>query len=132
MHPPTTTAASTISEAVVSLALFRDDRDLFEIGLSLWADTHDHYLKWGQGGYGEMGITSPDSGPSKVLFTSAGTSPFLLQRVWLAMPSVVTPRERGETTETLRDLVHAQFGLAGLLQVAELAWQQVSAGEAGG
>jgi hypothetical protein len=38
---------------------------------------------------------------------------------------VKLPRLRGECTETLRDLPHAQFGLGGLLQVAELAWQQV-------
>jgi len=30
----------------------------------------------------------------------------------------------GECTETLRDIFHSQFGLAGLIQTAELAWQQ--------
>lgn len=31
----------------------------------------------------------------------------------------------GEATETLRDIYHTQFGLGGLLQTAEMAWQQV-------
>jgi len=30
----------------------------------------------------------------------------------------------GECSETLRDIVHAQFGIGGMLQAAELAWQQ--------
>eukprot|EP00775_Hariotina_reticulata_P010584 gene10584-10742_t len=30
----------------------------------------------------------------------------------------------GECTETLRDLFHSQFGIGGLIQVAEMAWQQ--------
>lgn len=30
----------------------------------------------------------------------------------------------GECTETSRDLYHSQFGLGGLIQVAEMAWQQ--------
>eukprot|EP00878_Enallax_costatus_P000309 GHUV01000382.1.p1 GENE.GHUV01000382.1~~GHUV01000382.1.p1 ORF type:complete len:631 (+),score=126.39 GHUV01000382.1:267-2159(+) len=30
----------------------------------------------------------------------------------------------GEITETLRDIYHSQFGLGGLLQCAEMAWQQ--------
>lgn len=30
----------------------------------------------------------------------------------------------GEATETLRDIYHTQFGLGGLIQVAEAAWQQ--------
>lgn len=30
----------------------------------------------------------------------------------------------GETTETQRDIYHTQMGLAGLLQTAEMAWQQ--------
>ncbi|KAF8067393.1 MER3 [Scenedesmus sp. PABB004] len=30
----------------------------------------------------------------------------------------------GESSETMRDMYHAQFGLGGLLQAAELAWQQ--------
>ncbi|WIA13951.1 hypothetical protein OEZ85_002521 [Tetradesmus obliquus] len=33
-------------------------------------------------------------------------------------------RVLGETSETLRDIYHTQFGLGGLLQVAEMAWQQ--------
>jgi hypothetical protein len=44
----------------------------------------------------------------------------------LNAPRAVVPRERGEGTETLRDLYHTQFGLGSLVQVAELAWQQVS------
>jgi hypothetical protein len=43
----------------------------------------------------------------------------------LGKPAVVVERRKGETVETLRDFFHAQFGLGGLLQVAELAWQQV-------
>ena len=43
----------------------------------------------------------------------------------LGQGPVVVQRGRGETLETLRDFFHAQFGLGGLLQVAELAWQQV-------
>jgi hypothetical protein len=30
----------------------------------------------------------------------------------------------GECTETKRDLFHTQFGLGGLIQLAEMAWQQ--------
>lgn len=30
----------------------------------------------------------------------------------------------GECSETLRDIYHTQFGLGGLLQAAEMAWQQ--------
>lgn len=37
----------------------------------------------------------------------------------------VQGRHLGECSETLRDIVHAQFGMGGLLQAAELAWQQV-------
>ena len=33
-------------------------------------------------------------------------------------------RPCGECAETSRDLYHSQFGLGGLVQVAELAWQQ--------
>ena len=44
--------------------------------------------------------------------------------------AVKVARVRGECSETLRDLPHAQFGIGGLLQVAELAWQQVR-GEGG-
>lgn len=35
-----------------------------------------------------------------------------------------TNRYLGECSETLRDIYHSQFGLGGLLQVAELAWHQ--------
>lgn len=31
----------------------------------------------------------------------------------------------GECSETMRDMYHSQFGLGGLLQAAEIAWQQV-------
>lgn len=31
----------------------------------------------------------------------------------------------GEATETMRDIYHTQFGIGGLLQTAEMAWQQV-------
>ena len=34
-------------------------------------------------------------------------------------------RARGEVTETLRDMFHSQFFLGGMVQVAEIAWQQV-------
>ena len=34
------------------------------------------------------------------------------------------PRLLGEATETLRDIYHTEFGLAGLINVAEMAWQQ--------
>lgn len=30
----------------------------------------------------------------------------------------------GECNETKRDLFHSQFGLGGLIQVAEIGWQQ--------
>eukprot|EP00879_Flechtneria_rotunda_P025186 GHRR01026752.1.p1 GENE.GHRR01026752.1~~GHRR01026752.1.p1 ORF type:complete len:295 (+),score=61.58 GHRR01026752.1:724-1608(+) len=33
-------------------------------------------------------------------------------------------RVLGECSETLRDIFHSQFGLGGLLQAAEMAWQQ--------
>lgn len=33
-------------------------------------------------------------------------------------------RIAGETSETLRDIYHTSFGLGGLVQVAEQAWQQ--------
>ena len=32
--------------------------------------------------------------------------------------------ETGQTSETLRDIVHAQFGLAGLTGIAEVLWHQ--------
>jgi hypothetical protein len=31
----------------------------------------------------------------------------------------------GECSDTMRDMYHSQFGLGGLLQAAEIAWQQV-------
>lgn len=31
----------------------------------------------------------------------------------------------GEATETMRDIYHTQFAIGGLLQTAEMAWQQV-------
>lgn len=34
-------------------------------------------------------------------------------------------RAVGEASETLRDIYHTQFALGGMLQVAEMAWQQV-------
>lgn len=34
-------------------------------------------------------------------------------------------RSVGEASETLRDIYHTQFALGGMLQVAEMAWQQV-------
>lgn len=43
----------------------------------------------------------------------------------LLEPPVEVTRARGECTETLRDLIHAQFGLGSLIEVAELVWQQV-------
>eukprot|EP00775_Hariotina_reticulata_P003960 gene3960-4213_t len=33
-------------------------------------------------------------------------------------------RVLGECTETLRDIYHSEFGMGGLIQVAEMAWQQ--------
>jgi hypothetical protein len=38
------------------------------------------------------------------------------------MDAYLTPC--GECTETKRDLYHSQFGLGGLIQLAEMAWQQ--------
>jgi hypothetical protein len=35
-----------------------------------------------------------------------------------------TGRMLGECSETLRDIYHSQFGLGGLVQVAEMCWQQ--------
>jgi hypothetical protein len=49
-----------------------------------------------------------------------------LQFLKLGEEPTTIQRRRGEGTETLRDMFHAQFGLAGLVQVAEIAWQQVS------
>lgn len=38
------------------------------------------------------------------------------------MDAYITPC--GECGETKRDLFHSQFGLGGLIQLAEMAWQQ--------
>lgn len=43
---------------------------------------------------------------------------------WGRDPAFSKGRRPGEITETLRDMYHSQFGIGGLLNVAEMAWQQ--------
>lgn len=39
------------------------------------------------------------------------------------LPSCV-PNQSGKSTETTRDLIHAQFQIGSIIQIAEMAWQQ--------
>jgi hypothetical protein len=77
----------------------------------------------GKGGGGDQ---VPGDGSGDTITIRAEDYPFLPRSMvdLLNAPRAVVPRERGEGTETLRDLYHTQFGLGSLVQVAELAWQQ--------
>ncbi|KAF6262671.1 chondroitin AC/alginate lyase [Scenedesmus sp. NREL 46B-D3] len=58
------------------------------------------------------------------LFTSTVADYLKWGRGSFAVQYGTTSRLPGECSETMRDFFHTQFGLGGLLQAAEIAWQQ--------
>lgn len=89
---------SSIAEAWMAVAVLTDDKQLWQKGVDLYTATSASYFRWGR--Y-----------PTPTDDSNSG---------------IVAPTDRivGECSETLRDIVHTQFGLGGMLQAAELAWQQ--------
>jgi hypothetical protein len=118
----TANASSSTFEAAVKPPTVDDVRQAGQIGASVGAALED--LKKDAAVMAVQGSLGTQAEEGSVLFDPAAYFA-ALEKEFRIEEAPVMQRIKGECTETLRDLPHAQFGLGGLLQVAELAWQQV-------
>jgi hypothetical protein len=98
----------TIVDAAVGIAVFLDDRTLFDRAVAMWRGRVPAYIYLTLDGPHPLG---PPGGPS-------GTDAMV--KFWFGQGTYVD----GLTQETCRDLLHAAWGLEAAAQVAETAWIQ--------
>jgi len=95
-----------MSEALINIGVFNDDRQLFDAGVKMWRGR----------------------APAYIYLTSDGPTP-LKAAGWDSMPiwgnkGLTTPLVDGLLQESVRDSGHANMGLAAMVNAAETARQQ--------
>lgn len=94
-----------MSEALMNIGIFNDDRALYDAGLKMWRGRAPAY------------IYLQSDGPSPVLPASGKPA------IW-GNKGKTTPLVDGLLQESMRDPHHANMGFSSLVNAAETAWQQ--------
>jgi hypothetical protein len=94
-----------VTDALIGIAVFLEDRMLFEKALSMWRARVPAYLY----------LTS--DGPTPVPPPSGQVTGAALTAFWYNQTMLVD----GLSQETCRDVTHTQYGLAGIINTAETA-----------
>lgn len=112
------------ADGLVNLGVFLDDRELYELGIDMWRERVPSYIYLSSDG--PLPIPPADSIKHRDAIE--------LSCRWLdqkAPACETSPRtdphatfQNGQSEETCRDLNHASMGLAGVINVAETAYQQ--------
>ena len=92
----------TMSEAIVNIGVFNDDRAVFELGLKMWRGRAPAY------------IYLKSDGPKPIQPVGCGAA------IW-GNKGIVPEFVEGLLQETYRDSQHAALGLAGMVDAAETA-----------
>jgi hypothetical protein len=96
-----------MSEALINIAVFNDDRVTFAQGVRMWRGRTPCY------------IYLPADGPGPVLPPNA-----LLESAQWGNKGHTTPFVDGLLQESMRDAHHANMGFSSIVNAAETAWQQ--------
>ena len=96
---------TSMIEATLNIAIFNDDRALFDAGLKMWRERTPAYVY----------VTSDGAKP--VPPPRGNKSGAALLSYWYDQSTFVD----GVSQETCRDLSHAQYGFAGIVNAAETA-----------
>jgi len=94
-----------MSEAIINIGVFNDDRQAFEIGLEMWRGRAPAY------------IYLKTDGPTPLKPENCGMA------IW-GNKGLTTPLVNGLLQESVRDSQHANMGLSALVNAAETARQQ--------
>jgi hypothetical protein len=99
---------TSMIDAVINIAVYNDDRELFEHGLSMWRERTPAY------------IYLESDGPTPLPPPRGNKTGGALTSFWNNQTTLVN----GLSQETCRDISHAQYGLAGIINAAETAYIQ--------
>src|SRR2546423_3327688 len=96
----------SMSEALINIGVFNDDRDIFERGVKMWRGRAPAY------------IYLKSDGPTPLKAANCADMP-----IW-SNKGLTTPLVDGLLQETVRDSQHANLALAAMVNAAETARQQ--------
>jgi hypothetical protein len=96
-----------MSEALINIGVFSDDRELFAQGVRMWRGRTPTYIYLKSDGAGP--IAPPNGLPQSAPWGNKGKTPAFVD---------------GLLQETARDPHHANMGFSSIVNAAETAWQQ--------